>query len=139
MLIFFILLKFIDKYNTIYNINKQRTKIKGTDKIQRYKLYLVCSPNAHTQFWYQSSLWTKVILCICANCAWALFLFTLTALPGIYIKNSRKFTIPEQGFVVKFGGVWRERAICFLAFPQEQFLFPGVYMRIELVWDIILY
>ena len=49
----------------------------------------------------------------------------------MYIKNSRKFTIPEQGFVVKFAGVWRERAICFLAFPQEQFFFAGVlYMRI---------
>ena len=84
MLIFFILLKFIDKYNTIYNINKQRTKIKGTDKIQRYKLYLVCSPNAHTQFWYQSSLWTKVILCICANCAWALFLFIFG---GAYLRR----------------------------------------------------
>ena len=54
-----------------------------------------------------------------------LFIY-LTASPRIYIKNSRNFTIPEQGFVVKFGGFGRERAICFLAFPQEQFLFAGV-------------
>ena len=39
--IFFLILKFIDKYNAIYNINKQRMtlkyknkKIKKTDKIQ---------------------------------------------------------------------------------------------------------
>ena len=42
-LIVFFFLKFIDKYNTIYNINKERykTKIKGTDKIQLlYGMYI---------------------------------------------------------------------------------------------------
>ena len=148
---FFIILKFmisIIQYTILRNKERRyKTKIKGTDKIQRCKLYLVCSPNAHTQCWYQSShfitesaLRTNVILCICANCAWALFLFTLRLYREFIFKNSRKFAIPEQGFVEKFGGVWRERAICFLAFPQEQFLFAGaLYMRIELVWDILLY
>ena len=78
-------------------------------------------PNLNTE----SALRIKVILCICANCAWALFLFTLTTSAGIYIKKSRKFTIPEQGLVLKFVGVSREKAICFLALPQEQFLFAG--------------
>ena len=43
LIVFFFFLKFIDKYNTIYNINKERykTKIKGTDKIQLlYGMYI---------------------------------------------------------------------------------------------------
>ena len=48
----------------------------------------------------------------------------------ISIEKSLKFTISEQGLVVKFGEVSRKhtRAICFvyLAFLPKQFLFAGV-------------